>query len=419
MALITAWEDVNTKLCRAIRLCIPKESMRALRMCFNSFRLEGLSLLTFLAVSCVEAINLDPMEEMPVVVTCVLTTESVEQSLDLFYAKRPSETGYVSIPDAKVVVREDASAGGRTYEFKWNGEKYVCSFTPAYNTRYLLEVTTADGTTLSAETIMPKHFSLLPQEFSDRNMAVLEDYSNPISGLWPNYIGRGVEYRQSLAYFFALETDAGIEPYADELYAWISAGDRLSTDHKDADTFNLLPESWNDLKVHPFIIRRGEKLPEYYQFFSAYPTFLKFIRIHQRPGFTGAVSEKFLGKTENTDYLFYLNSDTTDDTILTAEIDNVDGIPEEFFNAYLTVWLRRKMFDYPAQNEYRVRFVSKEYDAFLKDLVEKNLIRADELSVIYSTEPIHSNIVGGLGIFGAETVGIAPFYYKCSVFYEA
>ena len=387
-------------------------------MCFKFMRSACLIITALLTVSCVEEINLDPMEEMPVVVTCVLTTETEEQSLELFYARRPSETGYVSIPDAKVVVREETSAGSKTHVFKWNGEKYVCTFTPAYDTRYLLEVNTADGTTLSAETTMPKHFSLLPQEFSDSHIAVLEDYSNPISGLWPYYVDRTVEYRQSLAYYFALETDTGIEPYADELYAWISAGDRLSTDHKDADSFNLLPDNWNDLKVHPFINHGGEKAPEYYQFFSAYPAYMKFIRIHQRPGFTGAVSEKYLGETENTDYLFYLNSDTTDDTILTAEIDNVDGIPEEFFDEFVNTWLRWKMFDYPAQNEYIIRFVSKDYDAFLKDMVEKNLIRADELAVIFSTEPIHSNIAGGLGIFGAEAVGRAPFYYKCSFFYE-
>ena len=129
-------------------------------MCFNSFRLEGLSLLTFLAVSCVEAINLDPMEEMPVVVTCVLTTETTEQSLELFYAKRPSETGYVSIPDAKVVVRDDGSAGGAVHEFKWNGEKYVCTFTPAYNTRYLLEVTTAISGFTSSKRLMLFEFAL-------------------------------------------------------------------------------------------------------------------------------------------------------------------------------------------------------------------------------------------------------------------
>ena len=64
---------------------------------------------------------------------------------------------------------------------------------------------------------------------------------------------------------------------------------------------------------------------------------------------------------------------------------------------------------------HRMNTVS--YDAFLKDLVEKTVVHADELSVIYSMEPTHSNIKGGLGIFGAEVVGSAPFYCKCYVFY--
>lgn len=418
MALITVWADVNTTPSKTISPCIHNEFIWDLRMCFKSMRSACLFFTALLAVSCVEEINLDPMEEMPVVVTCVLTTETTEQSLDLFYAKRPSETGFVSIPDAKVVVREETAAGGTVHEFKWNGEKYVCTFTPAYDTRYLLEVKTADGTTLSAETTMPRHFSLLPQEFSSPYIAVLDDYSNPLSGIWPFHIDDEVEYRQYLAYYFALETEAGTEPYADELYAWISAGDRLSTDHKDADSFNLLPGNWNDLKVHPYLKRKGGMASDEVQFFSAFPAYMKFIRIHQMPGFTGPDTVKYLDKTENADGLFYLNSDTTEDTILTAEIDNVDGIPEEILNEILKVWSRQKLFDYPAQNEYRVRFVSKDYDAFLKDLVEKNIIRAEELAVIYSTEPIHSNIVGGLGIFGAETVGSAPFYYKCGVFYE-
>lgn len=375
-----------------------------------------LSITAFLAVSCVEEINLDPMEEMPVVVTCVLTTETTEQSLELFYAKRPSETGYVSIPDAKVVVRDDGSAGGAVHEFKWNGQKYVCTFTPAYNTRYLLEVETADGIRLSAETTTPDHFVLMPQAYSSEYFVVLEDYSNPISGVWPLYLRSEVEYRQYLAYYFALETEAGVVPYADELYAWISAGDRLSTDHKDADSFNLLTDNWNDLKLHPFIKRRDSWLPEYYhQFFAAFPAYMKFIRIHQRPGFTGPVSVEYIGEAKYTDYLFYLNSDTIDNTIIVAEPDNVDDMPEEIFDDWLR-WYNKRL-DYPAQNEYSVRFVSKEYDAFLKDLVEKNIIRADELAVIYSSDPTFSNIVGGFGIFGAETVGSAPFYYKCAIFY--
>ena len=381
-------------------------------MSIKVFHTASLVIVAFLAVSCVESINLDPMEEMPVVVTCVLTTETTEQSLNLFYAKRPSETGYVSIPGARVVVREEASSGGAVHEFKWNGEKYVCPFTPRYDTRYLLEVETAGGTSLTAETTMPKHFSLLPQEAS--HLDVLKDYSNPLSGIWPLRDG-DVRYHQYLAYYFALETAAGIEPYAGELCAWISAGDRLSTDHKDADSFNLLPNNWNDLKSHPFFNRQGRMAPEYDQFFSAFPAYLKFIRIHQQRGFSGPASIKYIGESEHDNFLFYLKSDITDDTIITSEIDNVDGIPEFLLEEFI----HSNSVDlvYPAQNEFTVRFVSQEYDSFLKDLVEKTVVHADELSVIYSMEPTHSNIKGGLGIFGAEVVGSAPFYCKCYVYY--
>ena len=396
------------KKCCKNKSCVQDSDVSGIiliRMSFKIFHTAGLVIVAFLAVSCVEPITLDPMQEMPVVVTCVLTTETAEQSLNLFYAKRPSETEYVSIPGAKVVVREEASSGGSVHEFKWNGEKYVCPFTPRYDTRYLLEVETAGGTSLTAETTMPKHFSLLPQEGKD--VFVLKDYSNPLSGAWPPREGK-VFYRQYLVYYFALETDAGFEPYAGELCAWISAGDRLSTDHKDADSFNLLPNNWNDLKSHPFFNRRGRMAPEYYQFFSDFPAYLKFIRIHQQQGFSGPASIIGISEPEHENFLFYLNSDITDITIITSEIDNVDGLPEDI----LEIMIRLVEFVHPAQNEYSVRFVSQEYDAFLKDLAEKTVVHADELSVIYSMEPTHSNIKGGLGIFGAE------FYCKCWVFYQ-
>ena len=381
--------------------------MRALRMCFNSFRLECLSLLTFLAVSCVEAINLDPMEEMPVVVTCVLTTETTEQSLNLFYAKRPSETGYVSIPDAKVVVRDDGSAGGEVHEFKWNGEKYVCSFTPAYNTRYMLEVETTDGIRLSAETTTPDHYLMLPLGSNTElgSDTELKDYSNPLSG-WPMGPGELVYWRNRV-YYFARVTGTGAQPYSGELLAWITAGSRLSTNHSDADPFNLLPDNWCDLKVHPYFYYPLAEDSKEYLFFSAYPAYQQFIRIHQEPGFSGKVS-LFVGKEkEEENNLFYLNSDVVDGSTVTA---NTDGIPDEVLESLLR--RRRDILRFPIQNEYTVRFLSKDYDALLKQLIEKNIIHNEELAEIYSTEPVYSNVNGGLGIFGAESVGTAPFFSK-------
>lgn len=38
-------------------------------------------------------------------------------------------------------------------------------------------------------------------------------------------------------------------PYGDELFAWITAGEKLSTDHSGADPFNLCEGTWKDLDM--------------------------------------------------------------------------------------------------------------------------------------------------------------------------
>ena len=96
-----------------------------------NFRILPILLLicfALFAVSCSEKIILDPMEEMPVVVSCVLTGEADmnaaglsagPQYVDLFRARRPSETGYEKISDASVRV----VSGEERYDFVWNGER--------------------------------------------------------------------------------------------------------------------------------------------------------------------------------------------------------------------------------------------------------------------------------------------------------
>ena len=67
--------------------------------------------LSCFAPSCAETIVMDPEEEMPIVVNCVLTNDGMDHSgiitqyLDLYYAKRPSEAVQTPISDAKVTVK--------------------------------------------------------------------------------------------------------------------------------------------------------------------------------------------------------------------------------------------------------------------------------------------------------------------------
>ena len=319
-----------------------------------------------LAVSCVEKIVLDPMEEMPVVVNCVLMTERTTQELDLYYAKRPSETAYVPITDAKVVVRD---ASGNSHAFQWNGERWTSDFVPAYKTRYVLEIETREGKKLSAETTVPDDYLLVP---------------NPYFSETPNFFRHRQIYIQYNTYYFARTTGAStFEPYSGELYAWITCGARLSTDHIDVDIFNLIPgKSW-DLILHPYF----DQVKVYYDtYIEKLPLYQGFLRIHQRDSFTGSVPEEYFTEDNRADpnNLFILSSDPE-----LTEL-NEDGTPVIF--------------------KYRVRFVSPEYDRFLKDLITDKWIHEDELAQLYSMEPVYSNIAGGLGIFGAEVTRSTSFF---------
>ena len=326
----------------------------------------GLILPLFLAVSCVEKIVLDPMEEMPVVVNCVLMTERTTQELDLYYAKRPSETAYVPITDAKVVVRD---ASGNSHAFQWNGERWTSDFVPAYKTRYVLEIETRDGKKLSAETTVPDDYLLVP---------------NPYFSETPYFFRHPQIYIQYNTYYFARTTGAStFEPYSGELYAWITCGARLSTDHIDVDIFNLIPgKSW-DLILHPYF----DQVKVYYDtYIEKLPLYQGFLRIHQRDSFTGSVPEEYFIEDNRADpnNLFILSSDPE-----LTEL-NEDGTPVMF--------------------KYRVRFVSPEYDRFLKDLITDKWIHEDELAQLYSMEPVYSNIAGGLGIFGAEVTRSTSYF---------
>ena len=104
------------------------------------------------AVSCVETIVMDPHEEMPAVVYCVLTNKSDVQTLDLSAAESPS--GVKPEMKAKEVV---VWAGSRErYVFQnAGGTKWTARFRPVPLEKYSLHVTLEGGGELVAETTFP------------------------------------------------------------------------------------------------------------------------------------------------------------------------------------------------------------------------------------------------------------------------
>lgn len=379
--------------------------------------------VTLLGVSCAETIEMDPMEEMPLVVQCVLTRDinqyleydlykSVSgydfpgmdykvlptQYLDLYYCRRPSEGSYEKVSDAKVKI----TGGGNEYVFAWNGDRWECDFLPRYNTQYMLDVVTAKGDTLSARTYFPS--SLVLRGFRP---AVYNENE-----------GWGVKFpavRDNLFFSFFLYTywwteeqpshywlQTGLDSAPVSGVFWITAekDDKqvasLSTDHPDADNFNVIGTQWSELEYpegfreHLYAVSQDKTAAEdWWNTYSGYSAsshvFKDFIRINQSSTTKTSVPAGLV----DSEYTGIYISDTW-------KID-----PSRTFTLSPgTV--------YDLENNYglvlKVRNVSYDYDKYLRDMADRNLIHGDELVNIYNPSRIYSNVEGGFGIFGAQCI---------------
>ena len=331
----------------------------------------------FVAFSCVEEIVLDPMEEMPVVVSCILTRDETTglsvktQYVDLFWARRPSETDYKKISEATVRV----VSGDEVHEFVWNGERWECDFNPVAGAEYQLMVSTPDGKTLSASARFPDDI-FLSGVHSDIAFYAPPDLDGERTNIY-------VAYYLSRNPFVA----GGNTPYEKEAFAWITAAGDLegqvgiTTDHEGVDGFNVSSGVWHDLAItdkwKEFLVDSPdvadvEKARKWWQEYSRYcfshPVHNGFVRIHQQEGFRGSFP-----------------ADLTDATHKAALFTLCADFPSLY------------------RNYYKVRFLSQEYDAYLR-AIAKNGIHDDELTSFYSLDEVPSNIQGGLGVFGAQRI---------------
>lgn len=315
-----------------------------------------------LATSCVEYIVMDPCEEMPVVVNCVLTTDEV-QTLDLYRAKRPSESGYASIADASVIV----SGNGQSYAFTWNGENWVSGFVPEYGTRYDLSITLSDGKTIHSHTVLPERMSIMRV---------------PIySGLYTSIAGYNI-----------------VNGCSDEAFIWITptakSSDRICnfcTDHPGADHSNVVNGTWEDLPAAGAIAsdyNSGKSTvktdPECWQMFrtacSALPMHRNYLRIHHKATLDSPSAPHLV-----------VNSSGGKMELENSFILDADQIDSYYPSGWSGVTYRLPV---------RTYFLSKEYDEYLSSVVKAGLHK-DELASMYSMDLNYSNIEGGIGIFGA------------------
>lgn len=377
-----------------------------------------LVLLTF-AVACVEPIVMDPMEEMPVVVQCVLTRESnslnddpepTKQYLDLYYARRPGEVAPTPIDNAIVVVRDLTESNwnnnykGDAYTFSWNGSRWEAAFTPSFGGQYTLEIQVPGrsqhikaSTTFPADCYVQGKSIQLPAPYPLYDGFYLGMSSSRLnryySVMW-RFTTREFLYYKDGGSWYSVQDHIGV--YPGEVFLWVTATEggkpveRLFTDHPGVDGFNITEASWDQLKCLPEMktlditsrYQQGRTdtfyWDQYERICSELPLHKKFLRIHHPAAFVSSHKGDSLTAYATRDYaqnLFALGAD------LEYAVDNIHTQ------------------DYPYRLTFR--FLSREYDLYLRDILNNTEVHGDEFTNLYSAAPGYTNIEGGIGIFGS------------------
>lgn len=375
-----------------------------------------------LAVSCVEPIVMDPLEEMPVVVQCVLTREGFGygpteagmetpvQYLDLFYARRPSETGQRVISDAKVVVK----GGGVSHWFHWNGERWECAFLPEFGAAYELDVTIPDGTVLRATTSFPDCLQL--QSISLHNNIT----DTPICGrYW--FIRQNSQTGSPVTSTGKQVYDIRMKIYEGDCFLWVECFqggeriERLCSDHKGTDDFNVIQGSWLDLKAAAGYQRMLEAeagfddvgdLPErkpwksFVGHCSNLPLHARFLRIHHPAGYDSGLGRDILFEGQYTASLPYVMHQDQEGNTYNQPDTWIEIEPSCLFTLEADAQIVWAWWDDVAF--LKPHFLSAEYDHYLRDILNNNFVHAEEFAQIYSSEDVYTNIQGGVGIFGCR-----------------
>ena len=146
-----------------------------------------------LATSCVETIVMDPHEEMPVVVYCVLSNQSDVQTLYLSAAETPS--GVKPEMKAKEVVVTASSGERHVFEYA-GGTRWTAGFRPGHGKRYTLRILLENGEELTAETAFPDSI-LVNDYYADREHPDHKIY-NPYPGSSSPYYADELYYADRL-----------------------------------------------------------------------------------------------------------------------------------------------------------------------------------------------------------------------------
>lgn len=412
----------------------------------RSLSFIGVIMSVFLLASCVEDIDMDTGEELPVVVDCILKMDTV-QTLRLYHMKKLNAEGYEPVSEARVELQRIQKNGSffKVAEFHHSeGLLWETRFEPVFGEGYRLSISLPGKEELFATTSFPEDMRLvlhqkvlhdgtrlydnakdttvltmITAEVATARMVTMDDFNRgvmkgvafPEDADFPvkAYIPSGGKACKMWLYprrdsIVVYPPDNSIEwhpPFTFSDLPFIPSPkpycDLVVTDHPCADNFNVIPGKVTDLDLVQVPVNTMTKIERKYHFYNGhyYPVFTDdyllnytqwipemcpdlplhkgFVRIDQPEGFTnGLTDEDFKTSYLSTSGSFLILGDYS---------DYLTGV-EPFL--------------------IEVRFLSDEYDAFLRDLHIRNLSRDNFILSTYDSNNIYSNINGGVGVFGAE-----------------
>lgn len=341
-----------------------------------------LAVIFVLSVSaCVRDLPLDAEEDPLVVVDCVLCNET-PQTLRLSLSRPPQYSAAATVTDAEIILidkTERRTAGTFVYQ---GGTEWTLDYAAVPEHEYRLEVRIPGKELVYAEDKMPEipgidSFTWVPFESSSSYLPDDFRYDEHFSGT----IFR-ISTLPPYTWMYALNynPETGEHEVAED----------ICTDFPWIDNFNLTGE-----KYTPEIEARDVGSPfEYLGSAVSYPVLAG-----------AALHHRYLRISKPGDY------DSEFDSFLEGIWDDVLGASKETLSrdwfiisgSFTGDYWHRNPDKEPGETQGYVVCVSmsESYDKYLRDAMRlEHLQESTDMSSIYYRENIHSNIVGGLGIFG-------------------
>ena len=307
--------------------------------------------------SCVETISMDPEEELPVVVYCILHPDHHQQELTLFYAKGKSESDYIPVTDAKAYLLRGRDTIG-VFEHT-EGPTWVASPELKQRVTYDLLVKIPGREDITATTKTPDPFGVHSDVsyfcIMEPGTEHLESVKTP-HHLW--IVARKNSHRGD-------ESNEGNYPY-------------ILTDNPYADNFNLSGLKFSDVsfeyaKEYDYFWELTKKRAQQY---PDIPIHKGFVRIDLPAYYKDPKTEQ---EKRDMEYL------------LEYEGFLMLCLPIAQGTTIVSHW--DSYFDFYS--------LSTEYDTFLRNIYVKEGELEHDMTSVYSMSNVYTNIHGGLGVFGS------------------